>query len=201
MAAESEAHTPVAAAPVTTVTMTATPDKTAQSSTVTTAADDTKAADVQITRMPAMPAGPNATWPTAVATVWPGNLGVKVPDTFLATSHEWKRMGDYGGVNIAAWAEIFKLLGPSPVLRIGGASQDAMTEVPGEDTWAAMQKLQKTINCRWVVVLVAAALRSIGQVLCYAPSDLCYCCVTLRLRAVMYPALLASWQYRLCLPS
>jgi hypothetical protein len=57
-------------------------------------------------------------------------------------------MSDYGGVNLAAWTEIFKLLGPSPVLRVGGASQDAMTEVPGPEVWAALVKLQRAINCR-----------------------------------------------------
>jgi hypothetical protein len=57
-------------------------------------------------------------------------------------------MTDYAGVNLAAWTEIFKLLGPSPVLRIGGASQDAMTEVPGPEVWAALVRLQRAINCR-----------------------------------------------------
>jgi hypothetical protein len=60
-------------------------------------------------------------------------------------------MPDYTGANLAAWKEIFKLLGPSPVMRIGGASQDAMTDVPGPEVWAALVKLQRAINSRCVV--------------------------------------------------
>lgn len=56
-----------------------------------------------------VPTADNSTWPTAVASVWPGNAGVRVPDTFLATSHEWKRIKDYGGTNTEAWARIFNM--------------------------------------------------------------------------------------------
>ena len=44
--------------------------------------------------------------------------------------------------------EIFGMLSASPVLRIGGASQDAMTEAPGPDVWDALVQFQKASNCR-----------------------------------------------------
>ncbi|WIA13252.1 hypothetical protein OEZ85_006841 [Tetradesmus obliquus] len=100
-----------------------------------------------------MPAGPNTTWPTAIASVWPANTGVRIPEQFLATSHEWKRITDYTGPTFEAWAGIFKKLGPSPIIRIGGASQDAMTEVPGPETWVSLEKLQRATNCRFIIGL------------------------------------------------
>lgn len=112
-------------------------------------ADDTMTtSEILLYRTPAVPAAANASWPTAVASIWPSNVGLRVPDAFLATSHEWKRIQDYGGVNMEAWANIFGMLSDSPVLRIGGASQDALTEVPGPEVWEAMVKLQKAIDCR-----------------------------------------------------
>jgi hypothetical protein len=54
----------------------------------------------------------------------------RVPDTFLSTSHEYNRISDYGDDRtVAAWAEVFKMLSPSPIIRVGGASQDKMTQV------------------------------------------------------------------------
>lgn len=54
----------------------------------------------------------------------------RVPETFLSTSHEYNRIHDYGDErNVASWAEVFKMLSPSPIIRVGGASQDKMTQV------------------------------------------------------------------------
>jgi hypothetical protein len=58
----------------------------------------------------------------------------QVPPTFLATSHEWDRISDYAN-NIDAFGSIFKELGPSPILRMGGASQDFLVEPPPEEIW------------------------------------------------------------------
>jgi hypothetical protein len=55
-----------------------------------------------------------------------------VPDTFLSTSHEYNRIHDYGDERIVkAWAEVFKMLSSTPIIRVGGASQDKMTQVCG----------------------------------------------------------------------
>jgi hypothetical protein len=57
-----------------------------------------------------------------------------VPETFLATSHEWDRITDYAD-NLEAFASVFREFGPSPILRMGGASQDFLTEPPRKEIW------------------------------------------------------------------
>jgi hypothetical protein len=51
-----------------------------------------------------------------------------VPPSFLGISREY---GDevFWDRNLAAFENIFDVLGPAPVIRIGGASQDALTQV------------------------------------------------------------------------
>lgn len=87
-------------------------------------------------------------WPTAVGVVKFKDGQRRVPNHFLATSHEWTRLVDYGGESAAAWAEIFKTLGPSPVLRIGGATQDKLIDPPKDETWVALAQVQKLTNAR-----------------------------------------------------
>lgn len=87
-------------------------------------------------------------WPTVQGAVWVGSTSTRVPETFVATSHEWTRIFDYGGPNTAAWQEIFRLLSPSPVIRVGGASQDSMTSEPGPEVWEALKKLRSGVNAR-----------------------------------------------------
>jgi hypothetical protein len=99
-------------------------------------------------RIPFIPGTPNASWPTAQATVSPSSRGRQIPKAFLATSHEWLRMTDYGGENVQAFANIFKMLGPQPVLRIGGSSQDLMADLPGPEVWAALKRLHQATNCK-----------------------------------------------------
>jgi hypothetical protein len=92
---------------------------------------------------------PIAAWPTTSATVTTSQMGLPVSDTFLATSHEYTRIADYGDPRMAhAWGAIFKMMAPSPIIRIGGASQDAMTKVPGPEVWKALKLIQKNTNCR-----------------------------------------------------
>jgi hypothetical protein len=88
-------------------------------------------------------------WPTAVGVIKFRETQRRVPETFLATSHEWTRLTDYGGQSADAWAEIFRTLSPSPVLRIGGATQDKLIHVPKDETWVALQQLQKKTNTRY----------------------------------------------------
>ncbi|WIA22326.1 hypothetical protein OEZ85_004640 [Tetradesmus obliquus] len=97
---------------------------------------------------------PIGAWPTATVSVSSGPLGKRVTDTFLATSHEYLRVGDYGDERIvSAWANIFKMLSPSPVVRVGGASQDKMTRVPGDNVWIALKKFRDATNCRFILGL------------------------------------------------
>lgn len=57
-------------------------------------------------------------------------------------------MEDYGGENVQAFANIFHMLAATPVLRIGGSSQDLMQELPGPEVWTALKRLHKATNCR-----------------------------------------------------
>jgi hypothetical protein len=68
-------------------------------------------------------------WPMAIFSVDAGQNGRKVAGTFLATSHEYTRMYDYGEEYIHAWANVFGKLSSSPIIRVGGASQDKMKKV------------------------------------------------------------------------
>jgi hypothetical protein len=57
----------------------------------------------------------------------------RIPRGFLATSHEWPRIQDYGtGPHLDAWARIFGTLGPDNIIRVGGASQENLREVSHE---------------------------------------------------------------------
>ncbi|WIA29580.1 hypothetical protein OEZ86_012072 [Tetradesmus obliquus] len=80
-----------------------------------------------------------------------GLPGRAVPETFLATSHEYTRIYDYGNAkSVAAWASVFNMLSSSPIIRVGGASQDKMLQAPGEEVWAALKRLQSQTNCRFI---------------------------------------------------
>jgi hypothetical protein len=54
-------------------------------------------------------------------------LGAVIPHGFLGTSNEWTRVQDYD--DSKAWARLFKLIGPGNIMRVGGASQDDLTQV------------------------------------------------------------------------
>ncbi|KAI8474854.1 MAG: hypothetical protein J3K34DRAFT_406796 [Monoraphidium minutum] len=77
---------------------------------------------------------------------------MRVPPTFLATSHEWDRISDYAH-NLEAFTEIFKVFGPSPILRMGGASQDKMKAAPKKETWLAMAAMHRSFNARFIIGL------------------------------------------------
>lgn len=97
---------------------------------------------------------PVAAWPTATVSVSSGSSARRVPETFLSTSHEYNRIHDYGDErNVASWAEVFKMLSPSPIIRVGGASQDKMTQVPDDATWKALKLLQQKTNARFILGL------------------------------------------------
>jgi hypothetical protein len=57
--------------------------------------------------------------------------GPTIPQGFLGTSHEWGRLADYCNSEVipGAWMNIFKNLGPRAVLRVGGFSTEALTDV------------------------------------------------------------------------
>jgi hypothetical protein len=59
-----------------------------------------------------------------------------VPPSFLGLSREY---GDevFWDRNLEAFENIFDVLGPAPIIRVGGASQDALTQVGGQQHLAA----------------------------------------------------------------
>ncbi|GBF97376.1 hypothetical protein Rsub_11023 [Raphidocelis subcapitata] len=93
-----------------------------------------------------------AGWQTFAAEVHAGSPVMRVPETFLATSHEWDRITDYAD-NLEAFAPIFREFGPSPILRMGGASQDFLTEPPRREIWEAMAKMHAAFSARFLIGL------------------------------------------------
>jgi hypothetical protein len=84
-----------------------------------------------------------------------GALGRRVPVDFLGTSHEWTNIGEYAKTpqSLAAFARVFKQLGPSPIMRIGGNSQESLRAVPPPATWEALRKLSEATNVRFLIGL------------------------------------------------
>ncbi|WIA40051.1 hypothetical protein OEZ86_013470 [Tetradesmus obliquus] len=93
---------------------------------------------------------PMEKWPTAIYSVDISQAGRRLPDTLLATSHEYNRIYDYGEEYIHAWANVFGKLSSSPIIRVGGASQDKMKKVPGPRVWKALKALQERVNARYI---------------------------------------------------
>lgn len=98
------------------------------------------------------PKDPVSGWGWFQATPVPSESYSRVPATFLATSHEWDRMTDYAN-NIGAFKAIFKELGPSPIIRMGGASQDFLTDPPPKEIWQALQTLHRELNASFIIGL------------------------------------------------
>jgi hypothetical protein len=97
---------------------------------------------------------------TLKATVYgltdPARLRRAVPPNFLGTSHEWTvRLSEYAKTEeaLAGFARVFSALGPSPILRIGGASQDALTTVPDDAVWASLRDIGRAANLRYIIGL------------------------------------------------
>jgi hypothetical protein len=108
-------------------------------------------------------------WDNLTLSIYTDSPVARVPETFLATSHEWDRLTDYAD-NLEAFTEIFKQFGPSPILRMGGASQDAMTEVPKPEIWWAaappprVSRVGRTLSvARSAAAPAAACGRPVGS--------------------------------------
>jgi hypothetical protein len=57
-------------------------------------------------------------------------LAAAVPQDFLGISLEWPGIEYYAGNgNAAAWSNVLGVLGPGAIIRVGGASQDKLTQV------------------------------------------------------------------------
>lgn len=57
-------------------------------------------------------------------------LAGAVPQDFLGISLEWPGIEYYAGKgNATAWSNVLGVLGPGAIIRVGGSSQDKLTEV------------------------------------------------------------------------
>ena len=94
------------------------------------------------------PSNPVQGWGQFTSSVDPKMAkGTRIPNSFLGTSHEWTRLTDWGD-NLPAFTEIFRHLGPNPILRLGGASQDKMTVPPKREVYEVLKKLHQSANVR-----------------------------------------------------
>lgn len=109
---------------------------------------------VKSKRAPPAPSAPVSGWGQMTVVVDPTEKGQQFPPTgtFLGTSHEWRRIADWG-VNLPAFASIFKQYGRQPIIRIGGASQDAITEAPKADTWQALAAISRATGAKIIIGL------------------------------------------------
>ena len=109
---------------------------------------------VKAKRGAAAPAAPVPGWGQLTVVVDPTVKGTSLPPTgtFLGTSHEWRRLTDWSA-NLPAFASIFRQYGRQPVIRLGGASQDAMPDAPNEDTWRSIAALARAVDAKVIVGL------------------------------------------------
>jgi len=79
----------------------------------------------------------------------------RILQNFLGTSHEWGRLYEYSKTPqaLAAFTEIFSELGPSPIMRIGGRSQELLRAVPSDEIFDALRALGKAVNVRFIIGL------------------------------------------------
>jgi hypothetical protein len=85
--------------------------------------------------------------------IQPDSFTGVVPASFLGISREWTQ-AVYWDRNLPAFGNIFDVLGPAPVIRIGGASQEALLKVSTATAAAAaaaaateQQQLQQQRSC------------------------------------------------------
>jgi hypothetical protein len=83
------------------------------------------------------------------ASIRPDGAGRRI-DQVLGVSLEWPRVGDYENER---FARVFALLGPRPILRIGGSSAEMLDEVPGPATWRALRYLAQRAGARFIINL------------------------------------------------
>ncbi|WIA36716.1 hypothetical protein OEZ86_007990 [Tetradesmus obliquus] len=86
-------------------------------------------------------------------------LAAAVPQDFLGISLEWPGIEYFAGKgNAAAWSNVLGVLGPGAIIRVGGSSQDKITEMPSDASWAAMATLHQAIGLRFIITLLLLLL-------------------------------------------
>jgi hypothetical protein len=80
-------------------------------------------------------------------------LGRFVPGSFIGISREYTNESVYWDRNLEAWGAILNVLGPSPIIRIGGASQEALTAPPTADYLRSLVTLHCALGVRFIIGL------------------------------------------------
>jgi hypothetical protein len=88
-------------------------------------------------------------------TVWvdQDTIGRFVPPSFIGISREYTNESVYWDRNLPAWGAILDVLGPSPIIRLGGASQEALTAPPTADYLRSLVTLHCALGVRYIVGL------------------------------------------------
>ena len=80
-------------------------------------------------------------------------LGRFVPDSFIGISREYTNESVYWDRNLDAWGALLDVLGPSPVIRVGGASQEALTAAPTAEYMRSLVALHCALGVRYIIGL------------------------------------------------
>lgn len=80
-------------------------------------------------------------------------VGRFVPASFIGISREYTNESIYWDRNLPAWGAILDVLGPSPVVRLGGASQEALTAPPTAEYMRSLVALHCALGVRYIIGL------------------------------------------------
>ena len=94
--------------------------------------------------------GPALNWTVYVDA---DTLGRFVPQSFIGISREYTNESVYWDRNLDAWGAILDVLGPSPIVRIGGASQEALTAPPTPEYLRSLVALHCALGVRFIIGL------------------------------------------------
>jgi hypothetical protein len=99
--------------------------------------------------------GSQAFGPALNMSVWVDydTIGRYIPASFIGISREYTNESVFWDRNLEAWGPILDVLGPSPVIRIGGASQEALTAPPTADYLRSLVTLHCALGVRYIIGL------------------------------------------------
>ncbi|KAI8466976.1 MAG: hypothetical protein J3K34DRAFT_524129 [Monoraphidium minutum] len=80
-------------------------------------------------------------------------IGRYIPASFIGISREYTNESVFWDRNLDAWGAILDVLGPSPVVRLGGASQEALTAPPTAEYLRSLVTLHCALGVRFIVGL------------------------------------------------
>ncbi|WIA18946.1 hypothetical protein OEZ85_003615 [Tetradesmus obliquus] len=84
--------------------------------------------------------------------IQPDSFTGGVPASFLGISREWTQ-AVWWDKNLPAFGNIFDVLGPAPVIRIGGASQEALLQPPNSTYINSLITLHCALGVRFIIGL------------------------------------------------